>query len=123
MVGELENNFHDTSKESMSVVSTEKPLWALETTSPPPGPLKPVGEIAKTTGVDIVSTLQNSLVVVAGFSWVHALQSLFAADKGIFKRFSRWGPWIVAIVTTLLATFTTQLVARVLKIPVDTKKK
>lgn len=90
------------------------------TTTAPPR-LKP-GKIAKTVGSDVVATITNSLVVVAGFTWVQALQSLFDPHKGIFKKAAGYGPWIVAIIATILATFTTQIVTRVLKIKIDKKQ-
>ena len=87
----------------------------LATTAPGTTPLSPK-IVARTAGAELASTVANSLAVVAGFAWVQALQSLFDPAKGVFRNAAQYGPWIVAVVATLLATFATQILRNVLGI-------
>lgn len=72
-------------------------------TSPPP-----LGQALPTT---FYTTMTTALATVAALMWADAIKSLFTA-RGVFAKHAHAGPWIVAVLATVLAVLGTQALYR-----------
>jgi hypothetical protein len=59
-------------------------------------------------------TLTTALGTVAALTWTDAVRSLFAPG-GVLSMSTTWGPWVVAVIATLIAIWGTRLLAKVNK--------
>lgn len=73
----------------------------MSTTPTAPPPLK------QQLPITFYATMTAALGTVAALTWTDAIKSLFAA-KGIFATSAHIGPWIVAVLATVLAILGTR---------------
>lgn len=59
-------------------------------------------------------TMTTALGTVAALTWTDAVRSLFAPG-GMLSMSSIWGPWIVAVIATLVAIWGTRLLSKLNK--------
>lgn len=79
-------------------------------TAPPP-----LGQAIPTT---FYATMTAALATVAALTWTDAFKSLFTA-RGIFAKHAHSGPWIVAVLATVLAVIGTRALYRLNTVVTD----
>lgn len=79
-------------------------------TAPPP--------ISQALPQTFYSTMTTALATVAALTWADAFKSLFTG-KGMFARHATAGPWIVAVLATILAVVGTRALYRLNTVVTD----
>lgn len=68
-------------------------------------------EVVKEFSGEVAGMVQDALIVVAGFTWAEAFKSLFA-DGGTFEKARQYGPFLVAVLATILAVIGTRVLKK-----------
>ncbi len=79
-------------------------------TAPPP-----LGQALPQT---FYTTMTTALATVAALTWADAFKSLFAS-RGVFAKHATAGPWIVAVLATILAVIGTRALYRLNAVVTD----
>lgn len=65
---------------------------------------------------EFAKTINDALIIVASFTWIEALKSLFA-ENGIFYKAGVYGPWIIAVFATIFAALARRYLRQHFDIP------
>jgi hypothetical protein len=83
---------------------------ATAVTAPPP--------LGQALPLTFYTTMTAALATVAALTWSDAFKTLFAA-RGVFAKHAAAGPWVVAVLATVLAVLGTRALYRLNTVVVD----